>query len=298
MALNLLVLAAGLGTRLRPLSLALPKPLVPIADQNGLSLQLESLGQLEIKHRFANSHYKSEQIQKWALEQGTFDKVFVEDEILGTGGPLWAVYDAGYQDELLVVNGDVYHNMDLQSFVDQARSSGADVALLAHQSAQHNTLVLSGDSLVGIVGRFGAQEGERTTFTGISWYSPRALAKLRKEDADIRLFWQSQMELGLAPKVFEQSTEHFWIDVGSPQGYMDAVKQRLAVLGKKLYAEHTLPPQVGVALASVHGRVQFAGTAFLDEVVLVGGTGDEVLQIPDGAVLKNCVLGVNFRWNL
>lgn len=298
MALNLLVLAAGLGTRLRPLTDRMPKPLVPIADSNGMKLQLDACGALELSHRFANAHHLSEQLLAWADSTHLFDKIFIEPEILGTGGPLWAVRDAGYGDELLVVNGDVYHNLDLEDFVVKSRASGSEIALLAHPNPAVNTLCVLDGKLAGIKGRFGAEEGQGTTFTGISWYSATALAKLQKGDFDIRKFWSMQMEQGCDIAVLEQEQQHFWIDMGSPAGYLQAVMTRLSRTGKRLYTDHPLPRQVGVEKASVHGHVRFLGTAFLNQCVLLGGTVDNPLVIADGAVLSNCIVGLDLEWRM
>lgn len=296
MALNLLALAAGMGTRLRPLTLRLPKPLVPIADSNGLELQLQSLGDLTIAHSFANAHYLADELVLWAQKTQKFDQIFVEPELLGTGGPLRAVYDQYPMDELLVVNGDVYHNMDLQDFVLQARASGAEIALLSHPNPRFNTLRVRDGHLVGLQGRFGEEEAECTTFTGISWYSPKALGRLIQGASDIRQLWQDEIAAGRAPKVIEQKQSHFWIDMGSPEGYLEAVLQRLTQMGKRLYSDAPVNPIVGVETASIHGQVEFEGTAFLSNVVIFGGVKGQALRIPDGAVLKNCVLAADFCW--
>ena len=110
--LNVLILAAGLGTRLRPLTNEIPKPLVRVYDKSILEIQMErakSLGDIRLH---ANAHYLAEQIVSEGERLG-FERVWEEPEILGTAGPLRRIYAAGYRGGLLIMNGDAYCNFDL-----------------------------------------------------------------------------------------------------------------------------------------------------------------------------------------
>jgi Nucleoside-diphosphate-sugar pyrophosphorylase involved in lipopolysaccharide biosynthesis/translation initiation factor 2B, gamma/epsilon subunits (eIF-2Bgamma/eIF-2Bepsilon) len=240
--LNVLILAAGLGTRLRPLTNEIPKPLVRVYDKSILEIQMErakSLGDIRLH---ANAHYLAEQIVREGERLG-FEQVWEEPEILGTAGPLRRIYAAGYRGGLLIMNGDAYCNFDLKKFVANAQaayeagkadgSNRCEVALLAVDFPKVNTFRVSADGcLVGVAGRFGSEDGLAATFSGISWYSDEALARIRDGEFDIREFWKQEIAAGRAPFVDMSQLHATWIDMGSPEGLMAAVDARKEELGR------------------------------------------------------------------
>ena len=230
--LNVLILAAGLGTRLRPLTNEIPKPLVRVYDKSILEIQMERAKSLGDVRLHANAHYLAEQVVN-AGERLGFEKVWVEQpEILGTAGPLRRIYAAGYRGGLLIMNGDAYCNFDLGAFVRNARNR-CEVALLAVDFPKVNTFRVGPDgSLVGVAGRFGSEEGVAATFSGISWYSDEALARIRDGEFDIREFWKQEIAAGRAPFVDMSQLHATWIDMGSPEGLMAAVEARLVDCGR------------------------------------------------------------------
>ena len=157
--LNVLILAAGLGTRLRPLTSEIPKPLVRVYDKSILEIQMERAKSLGDVRLHANAHYLADQIVSEGERLG-FEKVWVETpEILGTAGPLRRIYAAGYRGGLLIMNGDAYCNFDLGAFVRNARNR-CEVALLAVDFPKVNTFRVGADGcLAGVAGRFGADTG-------------------------------------------------------------------------------------------------------------------------------------------
>ena len=230
--LNVLILAAGLGTRLRPLTSEIPKPLVRVYDKSILEIQMERAKSLGDVRLHANAHYLADQIVSEGKRLG-FEKVWVETpEILGTAGPLRRIYAAGYRGGLLIMNGDAYCNFDLGAFVRNARNR-CEVALLAVDFPKVNTFRVGADGcLAGVAGRFGADTGTAATFSGISWYSDEALSRIRDGEFDIREFWKQEIAAGRAPFVDMSQLHATWIDMGSPEGLMAAVEARLAECGR------------------------------------------------------------------
>ena len=228
--LNVLILAAGLGTRLRPLTNDIPKPLVPVVDKSILeqqALKARAIGDVRLH---ANAHYLAEQVVAEGNRLG-FEKVWVEPEILGTAGPLKRIYNEGYRGGLLIMNGDAYCGFDLKSFVENAKKSGAGVALLAVDFPKVNTFRVSADGrLAGVAGRFGSEEGVPATFSGVSWYSDEALSRIKDGEFDIREFWKQEITAGRAPFVDMSQLHATWIDMGSPEGLWDACVARLQEL--------------------------------------------------------------------
>ena len=289
--LNVLILAAGLGTRLRPLTNEIPKPLVRVYDKSILEIQMErakSLGDIRLH---ANAHYLAEQIVCEGERLG-FERVWEEPEILGTAGPLRRIYAAGYRGGLLIMNGDAYCNFDLKKFVANARaayeagkadgSNRCEVALLAVDFPKVNTFRVGADGcLVGVAGRFGSEDGLAATFSGISWYSDEALARIHDGEFDIREFWKQEIEAGRAPFVDMSQLHATWIDMGSPEGLMAAVDARKQELGRDKN-EAVVEPGVNVpASARVVHSVLYKGAV-----------------ISENEVVQDEIRGKNFFWQI
>ena len=287
--LNVLILAAGLGTRLRPLTNEIPKPLVRVFDKSILEIQVDrakSLGEVRLH---ANAHYLAEQVV-CAGERLGFEKVWVEPEILGTAGPLKRIYNEGYRGGLLIMNGDAYCCFDLKKFIANARaayeagkadgSNRGEVALLAVDFPKVNTFRVGADGcLAGVAGRFGSEGGTAATFSGISWYSDDALARIRDGEFDIREFWKQEIAAGRAPFVDMSQLHATWIDMGNPEGLMAATDARKEKLGRDKN-ESVIAPSVKVpASAKIVHSILFDGA-----------------EIADGEIVENEIRGKEFKW--
>lgn len=285
--LNVLILAAGLGTRLRPLTNDVPKPLVPVVDASILDLQAQKARTIGNIRLHANAHYLADQVVAAGKTLG-FEKVWVElPEILGTAGPLKRIYNEGYRGGLLIMNGDAYCIFDLKAFVENAQMlasqpDGPQVALLAVDFPKVNTFRVGADGrLAGIAGRFGATEGAPATFSGVSWYSDEALSRIRDDEFDIREFWKQEIAAGRAPFVDMMQLHATWIDMGSPEGLMSAVEARLKELGRDVN-EAVVEP--GVELP--------AGVKIRHSVIYVGA------EIAEGETIENEIRGRGFKWKI
>ena len=277
--LNVLILAAGLGTRLRPLTSEIPKPLVRVYDKSILEIQMERAKSLGDVRLHANAHYLADQIVSEGERLG-FEKVWVETpEILGTAGPLRRIYAAGYRGGLLIMNGDAYCNFDLGAFVRNARNR-CDVALLAVDFPKVNTFRVGADGcLAGVAGRFGADTGTAATFSGISWYSDEALARIRDGEFDIREFWKQEIAAGRAPFVDMSQLHATWIDMGSPEGLMAAVEARLVECGRD---KNEAVVEPGVVIPD--------GVKIAHSVIFKGA------EIQPGETIENEIRGKGFKW--
>ena len=286
-SLNVLILAAGLGTRLRPLTNDVPKPLVPVVDASILDLQARKARAIGDVRLHANAHYLAEQVVAAGKTLG-FEKVWVElPEILGTAGPLRRIYAEGYRGGLLVMNGDAYCGFDLKAFVRNAQAlaaqpNGPQVALLAVGFPKVNTFRVGADGrLAGVAGRFGSEEGTPATFSGVSWYSDKALSRIREGEFDIREFWKQEIASGCAPFVDMTQLHATWIDMGSPEGLMAAVEARLKELGRSA-DEAVVEPGVEIP----------AGVSLKHSVIYAGA------EIQPGEVIENEIRGKDFKWKV
>ena len=265
---------------------------MPVVDASILELQARKARAIGNVRLHANAHHLAEQIVHEGERLG-FERVWVETpEILGTAGPLRRIYAAGYRGGLLIMNGDAYCNFDLAAFVQNARaayeagkadgSNRGEVALLAVDFPKVNTFRIDDDGfLVGVAGRFGSDVGAAATFSGISWYSDEALAKIREGEFDIREFWKQEIAVGRLPFVDMSQLHATWIDMGSPEGLMAAVEARLQELGRDKN-EAVIAPGVKVpASVKVVHSVLFEGA-----------------EITDGETIENEIRGKDFKWKV
>jgi mannose-1-phosphate guanylyltransferase len=126
------VLVGGMGTRLRPLTLSAPKPMLPTAGLPFLTHLLSRIADAGIEHVVLGTSYKAGVFES---EFGDGSKLglqidyVVEDEPLGTGGGIANVSEKLRHDTALVFNGDVLSGADLRLLLDSHGNSGADVTL-------------------------------------------------------------------------------------------------------------------------------------------------------------------------
>ena len=125
------VLVGGLGTRLRPLTFSIPKPLLPVGERPILQLIIEQLRDAGIRDIVLATGYQAELIHAFCGDGSRFgvNVTYVhENTPLGTAGPLALVRDRVRPGEMVVLmNGDILTKLDFAQFVDRARRSDCDL---------------------------------------------------------------------------------------------------------------------------------------------------------------------------
>jgi len=122
-----MVLAAGLGTRLRPLTYEITKPMVPVLDRPVMGHIVDLLDIHGFEHVIANLHYFPESIERHFGERLTYR---FEEQLLGTAGGVRACADFFGSEAFLVISGDALTDVDLGAFAARHREAGG-VATLA-----------------------------------------------------------------------------------------------------------------------------------------------------------------------
>jgi mannose-1-phosphate guanylyltransferase/mannose-1-phosphate guanylyltransferase/phosphomannomutase len=122
-----MVLAAGLGTRLRPITYQLAKPMVPVLDRPVMAHIIDLLDRHQIEQVVANLHYYPDAIRDYFGERITYR---YEESLLGTAGGVRNCADLLGTDTFLVISGDALTDIDLDALLARHRESGA-VATLA-----------------------------------------------------------------------------------------------------------------------------------------------------------------------
>lgn len=125
------ILAGGLGTRLRPFTEVIPKPLLPIGEKAILEIQIERLRKFGVDEVFLATNYRSDYIQGFfgdGSRYGVKLKVSCEKQPLGTAGPLSLLKDE-LHDRFIVMNGDILSLVDFGKLVDFSRRMGSVLTL-------------------------------------------------------------------------------------------------------------------------------------------------------------------------
>jgi NDP-sugar pyrophosphorylase family protein len=120
--MKVVILAGGLGIRLRPFTEVIPKPLLPIGEKAVLEIQIERLKKYGFDEIFLATNYMSEYIENFfgnGVRLGVKLVVSKEKESLGTAGPLTLLKDK-LCEPFLVMNGDILSLMDFKNFFDFA----------------------------------------------------------------------------------------------------------------------------------------------------------------------------------
>ncbi|MFT3714705.1 MAG: NDP-sugar synthase [Gordonia sp. (in: high G+C Gram-positive bacteria)] len=127
-----LILVGGKGTRLRPLTLSAPKPMLPTAGLPFLTHLISRIRDAGITDIVLGTSFKAETFSEYygdGSDLGVKLTYVTEDEALGTGGGIRNVYDVLTADNVLVFNGDVLGGTDIRKVLAMHEKSGAEVTL-------------------------------------------------------------------------------------------------------------------------------------------------------------------------
>jgi mannose-1-phosphate guanylyltransferase len=268
-----MILAAGLGTRLRPYSLLRPKPLFPVLGRPLLQLHLELLRRAGFGSVVVNAHHLADQIVGCLADD---DRVIVqvEEQILGTGGGLRQAAAHFGREPVLVANGDIYHDIDLAGVYREHCASGAAATLVLHDCPRFNQVAVAGDGRILAFGRTRTDPGQRLlAFTGIHVLDPAVLHMIPAGVfANIIDCYRELIGQGRTVRAHIVS-DHFWTDMGTPADY-------LALHG------HLLGRREQKARFFVDEQVQLGGGVHLRDWAAIGRGA----KIGDGVSLSRVVV--------
>jgi mannose-1-phosphate guanylyltransferase len=228
-----LVLAGGQGTRLRPLTVNVPKPVVPLAGRPFLSFMLDWLASHGVDDVVLSCGFLSREVERvLGARHGSMRLQYVEEESpLGTAGPVRLAADRGLLDErFLVLNGDVLTDIDLTLQMDlhERRGARATLALVeVEDTASYGVVPTTSD---GAVEAFleksdgpaptnrinaGAYVLEREVIEGIE---PGKAVSFERE-----VFPQL-----VGDGLYGFDAEGYWIDIGTRERYLEATYDLLS----------------------------------------------------------------------
>ena len=233
-----MILAAGLGTRLRPLTNTIPKPLLPVAGTPLIVWNLLLLKRHGFYDVVINLHHLGPMIEQ-ALGNGSRYGLRIiysrEPVILGTGGGLKQAESNFSGEPVLVLNGDTLFDLDLEDLCafHLERKAAATLVLRSDADAARWGLIEVGsdDRIVRITGRGKSESGptQPRMFAGVHILHPRLLRDVAKGkessiiDAYVSAIKRDEPVLGYDLK-------GYWSDVGTPERYAQAEQDASAGL--------------------------------------------------------------------
>ena len=190
-----MIFAAGLGTRLKPLTNTMPKALVPLAGKTLLQWQVEKLREAGITDIIVNVHHFPDQIiEAIRVNNGWGCNVTISDEremLLDTGGGLRKMYQeqcTTYKGPILACNVDILSNIDIRALVQRYEQSGCSQLVVSERATQRYLCFDGSGILCGwtniATGELKGHDGRHLAFSGMQILSADVLKHLEDMPAE------------------------------------------------------------------------------------------------------------------
>ncbi len=237
-----MILAAGLGTRLRPLTDDRPKALVEVGGRTLLEIALTRLRAFGIREVIVNTHHYADMILKCLEANDNFGmniEISREEILLDTGGGLKKAAHFFLEDSVGSQEPFILHNVDVISTIDLGRMTRLHteqdaLATLAVQDRETSRYLLFDEhgKLCGRrAGRDGsaemvrsARQAQALAFSGIHVVSPHLLTKMEEEGAFSIIAAYMRLAAQGEKIVAFRADEYYWRDLGRPENVLQAAR--------------------------------------------------------------------------
>jgi mannose-1-phosphate guanylyltransferase len=296
-----MVLAAGLGTRLRPLTYEITKPMVPVLDRPVMEHILELLSRHSFEEVIANLHYFPDMIRDYFGERVSYS---YEQELLGTAGGVRACADFFGDEAFLVISGDALTDIDLGALAARHAQAGGIATLAVKQVADTREygVVLhdrdgrvtgfqekpSPEEALSDLGNCGIYMFDPTIF---DYFPERPFADWAKD------VFPTLLENDVPFHVHE--VREYWNDIGSlselREGTFDALRGELHL---QIEGEEVSPGVIVAGASPLREDTQLEGAVWIGHDVQIGAgvrlMGPLVLgdgaKVGDRAQLRSCIV--------
>ncbi len=285
---NAIILAAGLGTRLRPITGNIPKPLIPVCNRpliENIMLNLKNAG---VGKMAVNTHYLPDKMRDFVAKSSFADttELYHEPDILGTGGPLVnAKKMLSDSDCFLLHNGDILTNIDLSELIEQHRKSGALVTMTLIDGPENKVRINSEGTVVDILDKleYALENTRKLTYSGIMALSPEIFNFLPPNPVNCSIIKAVIRAIDSDPGTVKAFVPEniYWNDLGTIKQYFQAHED---ILFKRIISL----PGVDIREDSV---LAGANTIISPDCEISGFlcAGDNC-QIGEGSIICKCIL--------
>lgn len=268
------ILGAGLGTRLRPLTTILPKPLVPVWNEPLIYHALRHCKEAGIQNFAINTHHLAERWQEF-FPQNTFEdtsiELFHEQNLLETGGGIKNIAPFIEDDAILVYNGDIITDLDIKGLI-KAHSESDNIATLAVKSEGANcNIAVKNNQVIDIRHDLGINPGTHQ-FTGIYCISASIL-KFIPENTKISIIpaFLEAVKLGKVGTFDADGTN--WEDIGTLEAYKAIHNDSNLSDSKQSFISSTAEVEEGAELQNciIWNGATIKSTAHLTDCIVTEG---------------------------
>jgi len=218
-----IILSGGLGTRLRPFTEVIPKPLLPIGEKAVLEIQIEHLRENGYDHIFLATNYKSSYIENFfgdGSKYGIKLTISKEDTPLGTAGPVKLVQEY-LTEPFLVMNGDILTQLSYRKLYDFAIKRDSLLTICTKEIVtpfQFGNIFTEGDFVTGIEEK---PDFRTTILAGIYIFKPRILELIPdKEYFGMDTLIKKMIDQHLP--ITHYPIDDYWLDIGQVKDYEKA----------------------------------------------------------------------------
>jgi N-acetyl-alpha-D-muramate 1-phosphate uridylyltransferase len=219
-----MVLAAGFGTRMKPLTNTTPKPLIKVAGKAIIDYGFDRLREAGIKKAVVNAHYLPEQIFAWCKRQ-TSPETRVSDEtdtILDTGGGIARALPLLGNDPFFVLNSDSFwidHGTPALQRLREAWTDEMDCLLLLCDPKHTTGYDGTGDFKIAGDGRLTYDTANTLAYIGGYLVHPRLFEKAPQGKFSMMVLWKKSIAQGT---LFGLAHKGHWLHVGTPEAIIEA----------------------------------------------------------------------------
>ena len=215
-----MILAAGLGLRMRPLTDHRPKPLVTVAGKPLIDYGMERLREAGVEKAVVNGHYLAEQLLSWSKQQASPEVAFSDErvEILDTGGGIAKALPLLGEKPFFVLNSDSFWLEGKVPALNRLRGAWNDATMDCLLLLCHVDRTIGydgqGDFLLGRDGRLTRQKGSGAlAYIGGYLVHPRLFAGVAVEKFSMNVLWDKAISEGRLHGIAHSGK---WLHVGTP----------------------------------------------------------------------------------
>lgn len=205
-----MILAAGLGKRLKPLTNDIPKPLLKVGNQSLIERNIRSLLNYGFDEIVINVSYLGNMITEHVLEIFPNNKIIFskESEPLGTGGGIKNALKLLGDEPFMLINADIYHNINLAA----VKTAPKYAHLVGVKNPEHN---IQGDFSLDNNIVLVRTELNDFTWSGISIINPTIFSQLQTQEMPFDIWNSVLMQFINNNKITAEIYEGIWIDTGT-----------------------------------------------------------------------------------
>jgi mannose-1-phosphate guanylyltransferase len=287
------VLAAGLGTRLRPLTDEVPKPLIPIFQKPLVTFALDHLIGVGVNRFIINTHRHPELFQNFfgAREYAGFPVTLVhEPDLLETGGGIKNVEIHLGSKPFLTYSGDILTDVELQPVIDEHFRSGNDVTLALRHTGLAAAVALRDQRVVDISNRYGV--AGNFDFANIAVWSPAIFQRIppHKKISFIPIIadWISQ-GAKIGGVIMDDGK---WFNISSRAEYLEVHRTILRENWKPDFVKTRPWPERKASSAKIDSSAQLRGCTVVGRKCRIGAEAilEDTILWPDAEIASQSQL--------